>query len=130
MATRETARRVVIAIAVGRVALGVGALFATKPALRALGFPGSDTSGYALARLAGGRDLALGALTLGARGDTGALRALALAGASLDAADALTLGLAGQSHGELRLAGIGGVISGGSAALSGAWAWRQLEANG
>ena len=128
MVTRETARRVVIAISVGRVALGAGALFATRPTLGALGFPDSDTSGYALARLAGGRDLALGALTLAARGDTGALRALALAGASLDAADALTLGLAGQRHSELRLAGIGGVISGGSAALAGAWSWRRLQA--
>ena len=127
MATAETARRVAIAIAAGRVALGTGALLATQPALRVLGFPDTDASGHALARLAGGRDLALGALTLAARNDTAALRALTLAGASLDAADALTLGLAGQRNSELRLAGIGGVISGGGAALAGAWAWRQLE---
>lgn len=128
MATPETARRAAIAIAVGRIGLGVGALLATRPALRALGFPGTDASGHALARLAGGRDLALGALTLAARNDTAALRALTLAGASLDAADALTLGLAGQKRSELRRAGIGGVASGGSAALAGAWAWRRLQA--
>jgi hypothetical protein len=127
MATREMARKVVIAIAAGRIAIGAGALLATRPALGALGFPDTDASGHALARLAGGRDLALGALTLAARNDTAALRALALAGASLDAADALTLGLAGQRHSELRLAGIGGVVSGGGAALAGAWAWRHLQ---
>jgi hypothetical protein len=128
MAARETARRVAIGIAGGRIALGVGALIATRPALRALGFPGTDSSGHALARLAGGRDLALGALTLAARDRTGPLRALVLAGASLDAADALTLGLAGRKDSELRLAGIGGVVSGGGAALAGAWAWRRLQA--
>jgi hypothetical protein len=127
MATPETARKVAIAIAAGRIALGAGALLATRPALRALGFPGTDASGDALARLAGGRDLALGALTLAARNDAAALQALALAGASLDAADALTLGLAGQKDSELRLAGIGGVVSGGGAALAGAWAWRRLQ---
>lgn len=128
MATPGTARKVAIGIAAGRIALGVGALLATRPALRVLGFPGTDASGLALARLAGGRDLALGALTLAARNDTPALRALALAGASLDAADALTLGLGGQKRRELRLAGIGGVVSGGGAALAGAWAWRRLQA--
>jgi len=128
MATREAARKVVVGIAAGRIALGVGVLMATRPALRALGFPRTDTSGHALARLAGGRDLALGALTLAARDHTAALRALVLAGASLDAADALTLGLAGQKDSELRLAGIGGLVSGGSAALAGAWAWRRLQA--
>lgn len=126
IATRDTARRVAIAIAAGRVAIGVGALFATRPALRSLGFPDTDAPGYALARLAGGRDLALGALTLIARDDPPLLRALTLAGASLDAADAPTLGLAGQRHAELRPAGIGGVASGGGAALAGAWAWRRL----
>jgi hypothetical protein len=128
MATRETARKVVIAIAAGRIAIGAGALLTTRPALRALGFPGTDASGRALARLAGGRDLALSALTLTARNDTTALRAMTLAAVAVDATDALTLGLAGQKNGELRLAGIGGVVSGGSAALAGAWAWRRLQA--
>src|SRR5262249_17836276 len=93
-------------------------------ALRVLGFPDTDTSGHALARLAGGRDLALGGLTLAARNDPTALRALTLAGAALDATDALTLGLSGRKDSQLRLAGIGGVGSGGGAALAGAWAWR------
>lgn len=127
MATREAARKVVIAIAAGRTVIGAGALLATRPALRALGFPGTDSTGRALARLAGGRDLALGALTLLARNEAAALQALTLAGVAVDAADALTLGLAGRRHGELRLAGIGGVASGGGAALAGTLAWRRLR---
>jgi hypothetical protein len=128
MATSKTAHKVVIAIAVGRIAIGAGALLATRPALGALGFPGTDASGHALARLTGSRDLALGALALAARDDTAALRAVTLAAVAVDAADALTLGLAGRRHAELRLAGIGGVLSGGSAALAGTWAWRRLQA--
>jgi hypothetical protein len=67
-------------------------------------------------------------LTLAARDNTAALRAVTLAAVAVDASDALTLGLAGQRHGELRLAGLGGVISGGSATLAGTWAWRRLQA--
>jgi hypothetical protein len=126
VAAEETARRAVIGIAAGRIAIGGGTLLATGPALRALGFPGTDASGRALAQLAGGRDLALGALTFAARDNVAALRAVTLVSAAVDAADALTLARAGREHGELRLAGIGGLLSGGSAALAGAWAWRQL----
>ena len=119
MPAEETARKAVIAIAAGRIAIGGGALLATRPALRALGFPGTDASGRALARLAGGRDLALGVLTLAACENAAALRAMTLAGAAVDAVDALTLARAGREHGELRLAGTGGLASGGSAALVG-----------
>src|SRR4051794_29889912 len=98
-------RKVILGIAAGRLAIGGSALLATRPALGALGFPDTDASGYVLARLAGGRDLALGALTLLARDDPRALRTLTLATAGVDAADALVLGLAGRRHAELRLAG-------------------------
>jgi hypothetical protein len=46
-------RQTVLAIAAGRIAIGVGALFATGPALRALGFAETDAAGRALARRAG-----------------------------------------------------------------------------
>jgi hypothetical protein len=127
MAAHETARRVVVAIAVGRIAIGGGALLASRPTLRALGFPGTDAPGQALAKLTGARDIVLGALTLGARDDLTALRAVTMATVAVDVSDALTLGLAGRRDSELRLAGIGGLASGGSAALAGAWAWRRLQ---
>lgn len=109
----------------GRVALGAGALFATDPTLKALLFGETDAVGRALAKLAGGRDLALGLLTLAARDDASTLRTLTLSAAVLDAADAISLGLSAR-NGETRLAGLGGVVSGSAAAVAGAWAWRRL----
>ena len=119
------ARQVALALGGSRVALGVGALFATGPTLKALLFGETDGVGRALAKLAGGRDLALGLLTLAARDDREMLRTLVLSAAVLDAADAFSLGLAARD-GDTRLAGLGGVVSGGGAALAGAWAWRRL----
>lgn len=118
-------RRLTLALAVARVGLGVGALFVTRPTLKALLFGESDAVGRALAKLAGGRDLALGLLTLAVRDDAAALRTITLAAAVLDAADATSLGLAARD-GDTRVAGLGGVASGGAAALGGLWAWRRL----
>jgi hypothetical protein len=114
-----------LTIGVGRVGLGLGALFATRPTLTVLGFSETDSGGRALAKLAGGRDLALGAITLAARDDAAMLRTLVLAAATLDGADALALGLSARDP-ETRLAGLGGIVSGGGAALAGLWAWRRL----
>jgi len=119
-------RQVALTLGGGRVALGVGALFATEPTLKALLFGETDGVGRALAKLAGGRDLALGLLTLAARDDRAALRTVVLAAAVLDAADAISLGLAARD-GDTRLAGLAGTLSGGGAALAGAWAWRRLS---
>jgi hypothetical protein len=118
-------RQTVLAIAGGRIAIGVGALFATRPALKVLGFAEPDAVGLALSRIAGGRDIALGLLALAARDDRKALRIAALAGAAVDACDAVTFGVAAKDPVAMR-AGIGGVVSGSAAALTGAWAWRRL----
>jgi hypothetical protein len=118
-------RRTVLAIAGGRIAIGVGAVFATRPALKALGFAEVDAAGTALGRIAGGRDIALGLLALVARDDRKALRIAALAGAAVDASDAVTFGVAARDP-IARRAGLGGVVSGSAAAITGAWAWRRL----
>jgi hypothetical protein len=123
--TDPRARQLGIALSTCRVGLGVGTLLATRPALRVLGFSGTDQGGEALAQLAGGRDLALGALTLASRDDPAAFRTLLLAAAALDAADALSLGLSVRNP-ETRLAGLGGIVSGSAAALAGLWAYRRL----
>jgi hypothetical protein len=120
------ARQVVLGIAAGRVAVGVGALLATGPALRALGFAETDAAGRALARLAGGRDIAIGLLTLAARDDAKALRLAALLAAAVDATDAVCFGVAARDR-RARRAGLGGAASGSAAALTGAWAWRRLS---
>ena len=113
-------RQAALALGAARTGLGIGALFATRPTLKALLFGETDGVGRALAKLAGGRDLALGLLTLAARDDAARLRTL-----TLDGADAFALGLASRNP-DTRLAGLGGVASGGGAALAGLWTWRRL----
>jgi len=119
------ARQVALQIGGSRVMIGVGALFATRPALRLLGFGEPEATGTAVARLAGGRDIALGALTLAARDDAERLRTMLLVSSACDVADAIGLGLSAE-HPETRRAGIGGILSGTAAAVAGFWAWRRL----
>lgn len=120
------ARAVTLAVAAGRIGIGVGAMFATRPALRALGFPETDPSGRALAKLAGGRDIALGALAFAARDNREALRTACLAGLAVDAGDALSLGAAAARGEELDRAAVLGALSGATAAAAGAWAAGRL----
>jgi hypothetical protein len=121
------ARQVALGIGASRVAMGIGIFFATQPALRALRFGPTDASGEAVAKLGGGRDIAIGALTLAARDDRQALRATLLLSSACDLADAVALGVSARRP-ETRAAGIGGVLSGGAAALAGLWAARRLSA--
>jgi hypothetical protein len=118
-------RQAALALGAARVGLGSGALFVTGPTLKALLFGETDAVGRALAKLAGGRDLALGLLTLAARDDARMLRTITLTAAVLDGGDAVSLGLAARD-GDTRLAGLGGVASGGAAAIAGVWAWQRL----
>ncbi len=119
------AQRMALGIGGARLAMGVGVFFATQPALRALRFGETDASGEAVAKLGGGRDIAIGALTLAARDDREALRATLLLSSACDLADAIALGVSARRP-ETRQAGIGGLISGGAAAAVGIWAWRRL----
>jgi hypothetical protein len=119
------ARTALLGIAGGRIAIGVGALLATRPALKVLGFEASDTSARALARIAGGRDIALGLLTLAARDDRERLRETAALGAAVDLADAICFGIAGRDPAAGRAA-VEGILTGGGATVVGAWAVRRL----
>ncbi len=118
-------RALALQLAAGRLAVGGGALFATRPALRALGFGETDAAGRALARVLGARDLAVGALTIASREDRAALRAVTLAAAALDAADTVAFALALRDP-QLRRAAVGGALSAGAAAGAGFWAARRL----
>jgi hypothetical protein len=120
------ARAAVLGIAGGRIAIGVGALLATRPALKVLGFEASDTSARALARIAGGRDIALGLLTLAARDDRERLREAAVVAAAVDLGDAICFGIAGRDPAAGRAA-VQGILSGGGATVVGAWAVRRLS---
>ena len=119
------ARELALQIGGSRIVIGVGALVLTRPALRLLGFGEPEATGRALAKLAGGRDLALGALTLAARDDAEKLRTLLLVSSACDVADAVGLGVSAR-YPETRKAGLGGILSGSAAALAGFWAYRRL----
>ncbi len=119
------ARTAVLGIAAGRITIGVGALLATRPALKALGFDATDTSARALTRIAGGRDIAIGLLTFAARDDRTALREATATAAAVDLGDAICFVIAGRDPAAGRAA-IQGILSGAAAALVGAWATRRL----
>jgi hypothetical protein len=119
------ARQIALRIGGSRVLIGVGALFFTRPALRLLGFGDPERTGMALGKLAGGRDIAIGALTVAARDDAERLRSLLLVSSACDVADAVGLG-ASARYPETRRAGLGGIVSGSAAAVGGLWAWRRL----
>jgi len=108
------------------MAIGVGALLATRPALKALGFGAADTSTRALARLAGGRDVALGLLVIAARDDRVALREATAVAAAVDLGDAVCFAIAGRDSAAGRAA-VQGVLAGAGATLLGAWALRRLS---
>jgi hypothetical protein len=78
-----------------------------------------------MAKLVGGRDIAIGAMTLAARNDPAALRTTILLSSVCDLADAIALGVSARQP-ETRAAGIGGILSGGAAAIAGLWSWRRL----
>jgi hypothetical protein len=107
------------------VALGTAIFLATRPLLRAMRFPEPGPSGVALAKLGGGRDVALGALTLASLGDPDRLRTVMLASSLCDLADAAAFGFAARDP-QMRLPTVSGVLSGSAAAAAGFWAWRRL----
>ncbi len=107
----------------GRVGLGIAMLTAPEPALRVMGFKAVSPATVAVTRLAGGRDLVLGAVTMAALGDRDRLRSATLANAAADAGDTLAFGIAlGTAE---RQAGLRGFAAALPAAVAGVWtAWR------
>jgi hypothetical protein len=81
-------RWISLASAVGRLSIGIGLFAMPRKALAALGFSELDSQGLAVARIAGGRDIAMGAETLLALGDPDRLRRANLLNAAADTGDA------------------------------------------
>jgi hypothetical protein len=119
------ARQVALQIGGSRVALGMAIFLATRPVLRAMRFPEPGPTGVALAKLGGGRDIAIGALTLASLGDAERLRTVLLVSNLCDLTDAAAFAFAAPDP-QMRLPGLSGVLSGGAAAAAGFWAWRRL----
>ena len=107
----------------GRVAIGLGMLVAPERSLRVLGFSEVSSATAAVARIAGVRDLVLGAVTLAAIDDPDRLRTATLGNAAADAGDSAAFAIA-LSAGE-RSAGARGLAAALPATLGGLWmAWR------
>lgn len=120
------ARTFVLGVAAGRIAIGVGAFFFTRKALGALGFTEPSGAAIALARLAGGRDIALGLHALAVRDDREALRQAAAIGAAVDAGDAIAFGAALVTRDGIdRTAALNAPLGAG-AAIAGLWGLRRL----
>jgi hypothetical protein len=113
------------ALSAARIGLGSAIVAATDPALGALGFEQRGPLTRALGRLAGSRDVALGALALAAT-DPAALRRAALAGVACDASDAIVLGIAAAERGRLERATAGGMALALIAVAAGSWAVAAL----
>ena len=93
-APEPTERLAAIALAGGRIAIGAGLWVAPRPTLRALGFAEPDAQALTVARIAGTRDLVLGAWQTTTLGDRERLARATAAVAACDAGDALAFALA------------------------------------
>jgi hypothetical protein len=120
------ARNAVLAVAAGRLAIGIGAFFATRRALGALGFDEPSGATVALARLAGGRDLALAAHAFAVANDPVRLREAAAIGAAVDAGDAIAFGTALVTRDGIDRTAAMNAPLGAAAAAFGLWALRRL----
>jgi hypothetical protein len=123
----ELARLGATAIALGRIAIGIGAAGLTRPALRALGFAEPDGATVALARLAGGRDIALGLHGLSVRDDPAELRKSVLLGAAVDAGDAAAFATALIRRDGIDRTAAMNVPIAGAAVVAGAWVASRLR---
>jgi hypothetical protein len=107
-----------------RVAFGVAMLASPEWALRALGFTEASPATVVACRLAGGRDLVLGLMTLASLDDADRLRAQTLANAAADAGDVAAF--AGALGAGERAAGLRGLAAALPATLAGLWTARRL----
>lgn len=120
------ARTGALAIAAARIGIGVGAFALTRRALRGLGFKRPSGATVALARLAGGRDIALGLHALSAATDRERLREATALGVLVDAGDAVAFAAAlAARDGIDRTAAVNAPL-GAAAAVAGIWVLSRL----
>jgi len=123
------ARTAAIAIAGTRIGIGIGALALTRPALAALGFKRPDGATVALARMAGARDLALGAHGLLVRDDDARLREATLLGTAADAGDVLAFTAALLNRDGIDRTALKNLPIAAGAVVAGAWLAARLGAS-
>ena len=113
--------------ALGRIAIGTGLAIAPTRALGALGFDDVSPTTVTVARIAGGRDIVQGAVTLLAVDDPDRLRAASLANAAVDGGDAATFAAALAMGDELRTGAVRGLAAAVPATLASLWVARRLS---
>jgi hypothetical protein len=123
-------RVVSIAMGTGRILIGLGLAATPEIAMRMLGFPRYGPETLVVSRVAGARDIVMGAATLLALGDRRRLAAAHLANAAADAGDAATFGTALAASDKLRGAGVRGLAAAVPAAIVGLWAAARLRTPG
>jgi len=121
------ARTAAIGIAAGRIAIGLGALVATRPALDALGFEDPHPATVVLARMAGVRDVALGLHALAVRDDAARLREASVLGVVVDGGDAFAFGSALAAREGMDAAALKSLPLAGAAVVAGAWVASRLR---
>lgn len=119
--SRATTTRFARGLGLARLAIGAGLWLAPRQAMAALGFDAGNPQALALARLAGTRDLALGALAVVTADDSEqATKVLAL-NAAVDAGDALTFAIPLVRRDGIDRAALAGTASAAAATILGAW---------
>ena len=121
-------RLVGAALAAGRIAIGAGIWAAPGLTAKALGLRPFDGEALAVARLAGTRDLILGAWLAAELRDGGSPLAPTAALVVCDAGDALAFGLLAAKGGESAGAGVRGLAAAGPATAVGVWLANRLRA--
>ena len=120
-------RALTLVSGLGRMAIGAALALAPERALSALGFTDLSPTAVAASRLAGGRDIVMGAMMMAAIDDPDRLRAASLANAAVDAGDAATFAAALARGDELRTAALRGLAAAVPAALAGLWVAARLR---
>jgi hypothetical protein len=112
-------RALAAGLAAGRLAIGAGIWLAPRLSLRALGFSEPSTQALTLARIAGARDLALGAWQLRSLDDRDELARATFAVAACDAGDSIAFALAlGSGETRAGLRGVAGAVPATAAGLA------------
>lgn len=114
-----------IGIAAVRAALGVAIFTSPNKALGALGFSDPDPATVTIARLAGGRDIALGMHGLANANEKARLRESVAIGALVDAGDALAFGLLLGQKGQRKTA-LKNIPIAGAAVVAGAYLLSRI----
>lgn len=130
LAPDPLARSGAVAIAATRIGIGVGALAFTRPALELLGFDDPDAATVVLARMAGARDIALGAHGLAVRDDAAQLQISTLLATGVDAGDALAFAAALVFRDGIDRTALKNLPIAGAAVVAGAWLAARLGRSG